>query len=599
MAAKNPAVAELAEKMNQVLRDRRGQGEDGYPLTLKRLADLADPAATDDLRAKAVKHKTFTGQVVRARKKDADTPVALAEDVDRLADSRLLLEWALEQTCTPKAPAQPVDKLTKKVDEPLRKPLTDAIERRVRANALPATVDAVELRNKTYLFLKRMPPPKPPAQELAERLIAALRSQRDSGPYPVPLQQLLDAIGADKKLVKKALTHEVFRRQVIVAAPKDPEAPAVLAEDRGRLVASRKLLEYTLASVCTPKKRMAGIGTLKDEVAPELQQDFEAALRRQVDESTLPDSVGVVTIDGEFALYRTALAPEASFVLAAKLLDDLRGRRERGRLYPVPLSEMVREVQPGAAQTLIDRAVADKTFKKQAVVAMAKQAGAPAVLKGDEHILAASPLLLEFVLSITHSESNQAIPVTDLKKKVSKDLQRPFESAVQDALTGFALPAGVGALRIKKKDHLFLMRDVNAAGPLPREDLPVAATPTTLAPPSEERAGDGRPALDFGTAFDEAFTRLDQQRGSPNFVSLVDLRRELPVDRDTFDRELRDLRRAGLFSLNAAEGREGLTHEEQAAAIREEGTLLLFVARKPRGSEDSTPGFIPKHTNPS
>src|SRR5262249_13782704 len=154
-----------------------------------------------------------------------------------------------------------------------------------------------------------------------------------------------------------------------------------------------------------------------------------------------------------------------------------------------------------------------------------------------------------------------AIPVTDLKKKVSKDLRRPFESAVQDALTGFALPAGVGSLRIKKKDHLFLMRDVNAAGPLPRENLPVAATPTTTLtpPPPEERGGDGRPAVDFATAFDEAFTRLDQQRGSPNFVSLVDLRRELPVDRDTFDRELRDLRRAGLFSLNAAEGREGLT----------------------------------------
>src|SRR5437763_1569661 len=119
MAAKNPAIAELAEKMIQILRDRRGQDEDSYPLMLKRLSDLADPTATDDLRTKAIKHKTFTGQVVRARKNDPDTPVALAEDVDRLADSSLLLEWTLEQTCTPKAPAQPVDKLTKKVDEPL------------------------------------------------------------------------------------------------------------------------------------------------------------------------------------------------------------------------------------------------------------------------------------------------------------------------------------------------------------------------------------------------------------------------------------------------------------------------------------------------
>jgi hypothetical protein len=366
---------------------------------------------------------------------------------------------------------------------------------------------------------------------------------------------------------------------VIVAAPKDLDSPTALAEDRDRLVASRELLEYTLVSACTPKKPMVGIGTLKDKIAPELQAGFEAALRRRADEGTLPDSVVVVTIDGEPTFYRTALTPEA-FVLATKLLDDLRGRRQRGRLYPVPLSQMVRELQPEASATLIERAVADKTFKKQAVIAMAKQADAPAVLKGDEHILVASPLLLEFVLSVARSENNQAVPVADLKKKVSRELQRSFEDAIQDALTGFALPAGVGALRIKKKVHLFLMRDVNAAGPLPREDLPVAATPTALVPP-EERGGDGRPVIDFAIALDEAFTRLDQQRGSPNFVSLVDLRRELPVDRDTFDRELHALRRAGRFTLNAAEGREGLTHEEQEAAIREEGTLLLFLARKP------------------
>src|SRR5262249_50102272 len=158
-----------------------------------------------------------------------------------------------------------------------------------------------------------------------------------------------------------------------------------------------------------------------------------------------------------------------------------------------------------------ERAVADKTFKKQTVLAVARHANTPVVLKGDEHILAASPLLLEFVLSIVRSESNQAIPVTDLKKKISKELQSPFESAVQDALTGFGLPAGVGALRIKKKEHLFLMRDVNAVGALPREELPVEVPAVTHPTPTPE----------FATAFDEAFVRLDQQRGSPNFVSLV------------------------------------------------------------------------------
>src|SRR5262249_44740497 len=148
-----------------------------------------------------------------------------------------------------------------------------------------------------------------------------------------------------------------------------------------------------------------------------------------------------------------------------------------------------------------------------------------AALKGDEHVLASSPLLLEFVLSAARTESNQAIPVADLKKKLTKEMQGPFESAVRDGLAGFALPAGVGALRIKKKEHLFLLRDVNSAGATPREEGQAALAPAALAEPL---APEAPPPVDFPTAFDEAFTRLDQQRGAPNFVSLVDLRRALP-----------------------------------------------------------------------
>src|SRR5262249_37892471 len=163
------------------------------------------------------------------------------------------------------------------------------------------------------LYLKRMPPPKPPAEELAGKLVESLRAQRDAGgPYPVSLQRLLELApaGTDKKVVKQTLSHDVFRRQVLVVNPKDPETPAALAEDRERLAASRELLDYALASVCTSKKRMVSIGQLKDEVAAELQQDFEAALRRQVEAGALPDSVGVATMDDEPALYRTALPPE-------------------------------------------------------------------------------------------------------------------------------------------------------------------------------------------------------------------------------------------------------------------------------------------------
>src|SRR5438876_984840 len=97
MAKKTSAAAELAEKMVQALRAQRDLGGDAYPLTLKVLVERADPQADADLRAKAIKHKTFTSQVVLAQKKNPDTPLALADDIERLANSRLLLEWLLEQ----------------------------------------------------------------------------------------------------------------------------------------------------------------------------------------------------------------------------------------------------------------------------------------------------------------------------------------------------------------------------------------------------------------------------------------------------------------------------------------------------------------------
>ena len=106
----------------------------------------------------------------------------------------------------------------------------------------------------------------------------------------------------------------------------------------------------------------------------------------------------------------------------------------------------------------------------------------------------------------------------------------------------------------------------------PPEELPALTRPGSpdVAPPP----------LDFADAFEKVFTSLDRQARSVNLVSLVDLRRALPVDRETFDRELRELRRAGRFSLNAAEGRQGLTPEEREAAINEGGSLQLFVSRR-------------------
>lgn len=84
----------------------------------------------------------------------------------------------------------------------------------------------------------------------------------------------------------------------------------------------------------------------------------------------------------------------------------------------------------------------------------------------------------------------------------------------------------------------------------------------------------------FVQAFTDAFRLLDRRGGGHNFVSLRDLRPALQLCRRDFDELLNKLRREWKFTLSGAEGRNGVTPEEQRAAIHEDGQLLLFVSKR-------------------
>jgi hypothetical protein len=112
--------------------------------------------------------------------------------------------------------------------------------------------------------------------------------------------------------------------------------------------------------------------------------------------------------------------------------------------------------------------------------------------------------------------------------------------------------------------------------------LPVGPSPAAIRAAVLALVDAARPPADLAAALDSAFDRLDRQAGGHNFVSLVDPRRELAGHgRAAVDAELHRQRRAGRYSLAAAEGRHGLTDAERAAGIPEDGQLLLFVARRP------------------
>lgn len=422
MAARKDEAAGLAEKLVQQLEVRRGLGGDSYPLALRRLAELADPQTPPALLDKAVSRKAFTARAVIACKKDADSPVALLDDLDLLAANPLLMEFLLGSVSSPDRWSWPIARLAARLNTRLKKPFQDAVGRLIGEDRLPATVGVVVVRGKPHLFLRRFQPPKPPAEELAEQLVHQLH---------------------------------VLRR-----------------ENDGR--------------------------------------------------------------------------------------------------YPPTLTELAQVV--GAADVaLLQQAVAEKTFKAAIVLSSAGKAGAPVALAADRERLAGSPRLLEFLLVAARTPETQAFPVAGLKKPLARNLAPLFQDAVSRLVRDGSLPPSVGWIAIKNTPHLFLLSDVQGGRPASAPALALA-----------DRKPVSPAAQDPGRTFDDFFDRLDRQEGSHNFISLVELRRALPWDRSIFDAELNRLRRAGYYTLSAAEGRHGVSPAEQEAAIHEEGAMLLFVSRRER-----------------
>ncbi|MBV9126108.1 MAG: hypothetical protein JO112_22375 [Planctomycetes bacterium] len=411
--------------MVQVLEAQRPLGPEAYPLTLQRLAELADATPSPELLSKAIGKKQFKDRILVAQKKSLQTPVALVEDVEQLADSPLLLDFVLESACRPEQPTVPLSQLKTGLESRLKKPFEEAVQRRLQENALPDGVGFLFVRKKPSLFLRRWPPPPPPKKpevELAEKLVQILSARQ--GPIKVSQLLALAGIEADAGLVKKTLASKVFKDRALLLLPKAPDSLAAL----------------------------------------------------------------------------------------------------------------------------VDEAVQ----------------------------LAGHPLVLEAVLEAARTERIQAFSPADLKKKLLPSLQSAFEEAVRRQMETETLPPTVGWLGLKSGKVLFQIRDVHAGGQVPGPTPP--AVP--VAPAQEERPAGSMAAAHFAAAFDEAFDRLDRQAGSHNFVSLVDLRRAVPVDRTTFDAELRQLRLADRYTLSAAEGRHGISTEEREAGLPEEGALLLFVSRR-------------------
>jgi hypothetical protein len=270
---------------------------------------------------------------------------------------------------------------------------------------------------------------------------------------------------------------------------------------------------------------------------------------------------------------------EAVADLAEKLVQRLRWLRGQGDAsYPLTLERLAAAVDAGAPPKAVLSAVHSrrKAFSQYAVAVRA-DLQAPVALLDDVPQLLGSGLVLEYLLGLTRTASNQAASVAELAKKLTGKLQKPFRGSIRQRMEEESLPPTVGWLLIKQSQKLFLLTDLH----IHRWAIPSAR------PSASAAAGESAPPglveavpADFQRDFEEAFQQIDRRHGSHNFVSLVSLRRALPAPRGAFDTELRKLRLAGRYSLSAAEGRQGLTPEERDAAVLEDGTLLLYVSKR-------------------
>jgi hypothetical protein len=288
----------------------------------------------------------------------------------------------------------------------------------------------------------------------------------------------------------------------------------------------------------------------------------------------VPPIVQSVNTIGSRGVIQSAMARKVSQdavinALTERLLRVLHAQRGLGPdSYPLTVGRLIELTDPEVPAALVNKALGKKVFRQATVRTRAAGPEAPLALADDLDLLAASPLTLEFLLRHAATPATRAFTPAGLHKHAAAKLKKPIKDALERHSAAGTLPPTVGWILIGGRKHFFLLADLHTAG----QNKLAPADSRGTQPPAPSPA-------DFGSVFDAVFGQLDRQAGSHNFVRLVELRQALPVPREAFDAGLQQLRRQGHYVLSAAEGRQGITPEERAAGIAEEGSLLLFVSR--------------------
>src|SRR5262249_44494817 len=133
---------------------------------------------------------------------------------------------------------------------------------------------------------------------------------------------------------------------------------------------------------------------------------------------------------------------DAATELAEKMLQVLEARRRLGAdSYPLALGRLAELADPAAPAERVRKAAAKKKpFGERAVAVQPKDLESPVALAEDADLLAASPLLLDFVLRSVCTPSSPTCDVSKLKSKVPVRLRQSFEAALGRRIQDNDLP---------------------------------------------------------------------------------------------------------------------------------------------------------------
>ena len=540
------------------------------------------PDLTSETAAAALLKPAAKSRIVVASPSAADSPLLLKEHLELFAAKGPFLQWLAEQGCSAETPVRPLTELTQSLDKRLKK-LVDAYWQ-TNPDQLPEGLTPKQIsvgRKKLFaIHDQRFPLPE---EDLSQRLVAALETERQAGGQSYPtnwlkLKSLVDCPDQDA-LLERATAAPPFAGTVREVTVGENRLFAFSADIPAE-IQTEAFLKRLVQLTCSPESPETKLSVLAKRLSKDLQQSFFETWVQRVDQKQDLSFVSLrsaSTKKKQEVQLRDNRFPPPEVALAENLVKILASQKGvGGTAYPSSLRRLLELNGSPTTQAIRGKAIQSDYFRSQVVVSLTDDANAAVALSGDEEILARSPALLAAVVGSLLTPDNQAIGVDKIVnyKSIHTAVRPLFQSQIEHLIERRSIPEGFGAIKLAKKWAIFRLEDVIGT-PAATASAGTPSAASVVTPPEDVDSSR------FAEEFDAAFARLDGKLGLPHYASLVDLRPALShYSRAVFDRELLKLRQAGRYSLSLVEGRFGLSAEEQQACLVIDHVSHLLVQKK-------------------